>query len=87
MSIGANLLLILIGAILTFAVNAHPHGVNLNALGAVFLVVGAISMAITLVMQKRRRSVVTQRKVYGDGTPSSGQVVEERRTFDDPQIY
>jgi uncharacterized membrane-anchored protein len=87
MSIGANMLLILVGAILTFAVTAHPRGINLNALGMVFIVIGLISMAITLTLQKRRRSVVTQRKVYGDGTPASGQVVEERRTFDDPQAF
>lgn len=88
MSIGGSLLLILVGAVLTFAVTAKPHGVNLGTLGVVFMVVGVIAMTLTLTLQQRRRSILTRRKVFDENAPGPGQVIEESRTYEDPpQAY
>ena len=46
MRIGAALLLIAVGAILKFAVSVNStHGLNLNTMGVILMVVGAIGSA------------------------------------------
>jgi hypothetical protein len=48
MAVGTSLLLIAVGAILAFAVNAQVQGVDINAVGAILMIVGIIGMAISL---------------------------------------
>ena len=49
MGIGVSLLLIAIGAILTWAVSADVSGVDLNTVGIILMVVGAAGALISLV--------------------------------------
>ena len=49
MGIGVSLLLIAIGAILTWAVSADVSGVDLNTVGVILMVVGAAGGLISLV--------------------------------------
>jgi hypothetical protein len=49
MGIGVSLLLIAIGAILTWAVSADVSGVDLNTVGVILMVVGAVGGLISLV--------------------------------------
>ena len=49
MGIGVSLLLIAIGAILTWAVSADVSGVDLNTVGVILMIVGAVGGLISLV--------------------------------------
>lgn len=49
MGIGVSLLLIAIGAILTWAVSADVSGVDLNTVGVILMIVGAAGGLISLV--------------------------------------
>jgi uncharacterized YccA/Bax inhibitor family protein len=49
MGIGVSLLLIAIGAILTWAVSADVSGVDINTVGVILMVVGAVGGLISLV--------------------------------------
>ena len=49
MGIGVSLLLIAIGAILTWAVTADVSGVDLNTVGVILMIVGAAGGLISLV--------------------------------------
>jgi hypothetical protein len=49
MGFGASLLLIATGAILAWAVNVDTSGVDLNTVGYILLVVGAVGAVLSLV--------------------------------------
>ena len=61
MGIGTSLLLIAVGAILKFAVNADISGVELSTIGVILMVVGVIGLLISLffLTQQRDRAVVS----------------------------
>jgi hypothetical protein len=48
MGIGVSLILIAVGAILTWAVNATASGVNITAVGVILMVVGLVGLLISL---------------------------------------
>ena len=47
MGLGMSLFLIAIGAILTFAVNVAAAGIDLNTIGVILIVVGAIGVLLS----------------------------------------
>jgi Domain of unknown function (DUF6458) len=49
MGIGVSLILIAAGAILTWAVNATVSGLDINAVGVILMVVGAVGLVLSLV--------------------------------------
>ena len=58
MSIGTGVVLFVIGAILSFALNIELSWVDLRLVGYILMVAGAITFIIGLVlMMRRRRSV------------------------------
>jgi Domain of unknown function (DUF6458) len=62
MRIGGSLFLIALGAIMTFAIHKHVSGVDLNAIGVILMIVGAVGLVISLVwMSTRRRTDVIRR--------------------------
>jgi uncharacterized protein DUF6458 len=72
MSIGASIFLIAVGAILEFAVTVeNPKGFDLNAIGVILMIVGAIGLFISLLWARRavpatwgrRETVVHERDV------------------------
>jgi hypothetical protein len=48
MGIGVSLILIAVGAILTWAVNATVSGLNINTIGIILMVVGAIGLILSM---------------------------------------
>jgi hypothetical protein len=61
MRIGASLLLIAIGAILKFAVTKHVSGINVQTVGVILIVIGAVGLLFELIMWgTRRRTVITR---------------------------
>jgi hypothetical protein len=69
-----SLFLIAAGAILTFALNLHVGGVNLDIVGWILIVVGALGLIVTMVIWGGRR---------GGGGPTTT-YVEERRDVGPP---
>jgi Domain of unknown function (DUF6458) len=61
MGIGASIFLIVLGAILTFALDLEVGGVDLDAVGWILMVGGAIGLIFTaFIWGPRHRSVVTR---------------------------
>jgi hypothetical protein len=48
MGIGVSLVLIAIGAILTWAINATVSSVDINAVGVILMIVGAVGLLLSL---------------------------------------
>jgi hypothetical protein len=69
--IGGCIILIAVGAIITFATDWHANGVNVDLLGLILMAVGIIGLASYVSIFKRRRVPPTP---DGDVPP----VVEER---------
>lgn len=60
MRIGGAIVLLAIGAILTFAIRLNDsHGFNINTIGIILMVVGGIWLIAELVVYGRRRNTVT----------------------------
>jgi hypothetical protein len=49
MGIGVSLLLIAGGAILAWAVNKSPSGIDVNAIGVILLIVGVIGLVLSMI--------------------------------------
>ena len=80
MRIGGALILVALGAILTFAINVNDtHGFNINTIGVILMIVGAIwAIAEIAVAATRRRTDVVQ-----TNTPAGS-----RTTYSEPnQMY
>ncbi|KQZ07663.1 hypothetical protein ESP57_17635 [Agromyces fucosus] len=60
MSIGLGILLVAIGAVLTFALNVTVDWIDLDLVGYILMVAGAIVIIFGLIfMMRRRRSIST----------------------------
>jgi hypothetical protein len=65
MGIGAAIFLLAAGAVLTFAINATVNGVDLDAVGVILMVAGAVGVVIALVASRRAgRDRVVATDVY-----------------------
>jgi Domain of unknown function (DUF6458) len=81
MGLGVSLVLIAIGAILTWAVNAEVSGVDIQVIGVILMIVGLVGFLMSLLFWSswggwggyttRRRTAVVD----------DGPVVEERRVY------
>jgi len=69
MGIGVSIFLIAVGAILTFAVNATLSGIDIQTIGVILMIVGALGLIVTLmIFGPRRRAAggVVEERVYDD---------------------
>jgi type IV secretory pathway VirB3-like protein len=79
MSLGVSIFLLVVGAILTFAVNVTTSGFNIHVVGIILMIGGAIALLLTVMFwssfspRRRRRTMVDS--VYDGGD----RVIEERR--------
>lgn len=86
MGIGVGIFLMVLGAILTFAVETKVPGINVNALGVILMLIGLVALVYSLLFWSnltpwgRRRAVARRRMV---GLDDSVEVVDEP-PFDDP---
>lgn len=74
MGIGVAVFLIAVGAILTFALETEVSGIDLDTVGVILMIVGAIGLLVTLLMFGgngfgARRRVVDEEVV--DGAPGT----------------
>jgi hypothetical protein len=84
MSLGASLVLIAIGAILTWGVTFQTTGIDIDAVGVILMVVGIVGALVSMMFlynwspyPYRRRSVVSD--VGPDHAHDAGVVVERER--------
>ena len=71
MGIGVSVFLLAVGAILTFAIEVDStEGLNVNTVGVILMVAGAIGLLWALMMTSRRRATYVEerpvRTVYED---------------------
>jgi hypothetical protein len=78
MRLGTAIVLLALGAILTFAVNVSVSGLNLHVVGWILMIAGAIGIVLELALwgprQRSRRVVTTD----GAGRPVRSTVEDER---------
>ncbi len=78
MGIGISVFLLAVGAILAFAVDASVSGLDLDTIGVILMIVGAIGLVTTMAIFGRnsvgRRSVVTD--TYVDDGPVGRRTVD-----------
>jgi hypothetical protein len=76
MTIGGSIALIIIGAILRFAVTVKTTYVDLKAIGVILMIAGVIGLIASVAV------VVSRRRARARGTT---QVYEQRRYVEPPQ--
>ena len=80
MGIGVSIFLIAVGAILTFAVDVSTSGFNINTVGIILMIVGALGLITSLIIwgpRRRSASSVTYDEGYASGPPTGRRVVRE----------
>jgi len=70
MGIGTSIFLIAVGAILDFAVDVQVQGFNLQTVGVILMVVGAIGLVLSLIFWSSWGGFGSPRTTYvDDGAP------------------
>ncbi|MCD2442536.1 DUF6458 family protein [Agromyces sp. SYSU K20354] len=84
MSIGLGIVLVVIGAILTFALNITVEWINLQLVGYILMGAGVVVIIIGIVLLARRRRTVATSRTSVD--PATGDQVtrNERSTPEEP---
>jgi hypothetical protein len=75
MGTGVSLILIAVGAILTWAVNATVSGLNINTVGIILMVVGAVGLVLSLMFWSSWGGVngtARRRTTVVDDSPPAG---------------
>jgi hypothetical protein len=76
--IGASLFVIALGAILAFAVDWSPSGIDLETVGIILMIVGGVLFMLSLIILATRAN---------RGEPlEDGGIVEERRIYNDDPL-
>ena len=82
MSIGLGIFLLVVGAIMVFALNVTVEWMDIELVGYILMGAGAAIMIIGIVLLTRKRSTVTTTRSAVD--PASGeQVTSQKRSVDD----
>lgn len=70
MGIGVSLFLLAVGAILTFAVEASVSGIDINTVGIILMIIGALGLLLSMLFwssfspyRREDRTVVRERDV------------------------
>ena len=77
MSIGASIFLLVVWAILTFAVDVTAEGFNINTVGIILMVAGVIGLLLSLLFWSNLSPYRRRRRV--DTALPEERIVEERR--------
>jgi predicted membrane channel-forming protein YqfA (hemolysin III family) len=73
-SLGVSIFLLVVGAILTFAVNVSTSGFSINTVGVILMLAGALGVVLSLLFWSSFSPYRRGRTVAGGDT-----VIEERR--------
>jgi len=69
MGTAVSLILIAVGAILTWAVNAKVEGLDVTVIGVILMIVGLISFVLTLLFWSSWGPGYARRDTYVEGAP------------------
>ena len=91
MRLGTAIVLLALGAILTFATDVTVSGLDLDVVGWILMLVGVVGFVLTLVVWMPRRrvartAVAPVEVVEEHRVAPRRQVVEERRMYEDPPL-
>ena len=75
MGLGVSLILIAVGAILTWAVDVHANGLNVNAIGVILMIVGLVGFVLSLAFW----STWWGPGYFGRGAAPAGRTIRRRR--------
>ena len=75
MGLGVSLILIAVGAILTWAVDVHANGLNVTAIGVILMIVGLVGFVLSLAFW----STWWGPGYFGRGAAPAGRTVRRRR--------
>lgn len=67
MTLGVSLLLVAVGAILTWGVNAEVEGLDVNAIGVILMVVGLVGLVLSMLFWTSWSPVYARRRTYVEG--------------------
>jgi hypothetical protein len=82
MSIGLGIFLLVVGAILVWAIDLTVTGIDLQLVGYILLAAGALVLLLGIVLMTRRRNSVSTTRTVAD--PVSGeQVTRRENSIDD----
>ncbi|TFC78206.1 hypothetical protein E3O45_06265 [Cryobacterium sp. TMS1-20-1] len=82
MSIGLGIFLLVVGAILVWALDVTVTGVDLTLVGYILLAAGALVTILGIVLMTRRRNSVSTTRTIAD--PANGeQVTRRENSIDD----
>ncbi|HVX08117.1 DUF6458 family protein [Humibacter sp.] len=84
MSLGGGIFLIVVGAILAFALNVNVGWIDLHMVGYICLIAGIIITILGIILLTRKRTSRVTRSTTID--PNTGQQVDTTRR-DDPNVY
>ena len=84
MSIGTGVVLFVIGAILSFALNFETGWIDLTLVGYILMGAGVVVFVIGLALMLRRRGAVSEERTTAD--PVSGERVTRRVTERDTPV-
>jgi membrane-bound ClpP family serine protease len=76
MSLGAGILLFVVGAILAFAVQVDVPGIDLNLVGYILMIAGVVGVIIGIVLMTRKRQSISTSRTAAD--PVTGERVSRR---------
>ena len=79
MKIGASLFVLALGAILAFAVDWTPSGIDLKTVGVILMIVGGVLFLLSMIILATRGS-------RGEPLEGQGGIVEERRIYNDDPL-
>ncbi|GLW05910.1 hypothetical protein Misp01_10400 [Microtetraspora sp. NBRC 13810] len=86
MTIAGSIILIMLGAILTWAVDYNIAGLDINIVGVILMLGGLAGLLFGVYrVSMARRTVVVDREEAPVAQPGARRVVTERR-YDDPRI-
>lgn len=71
MSLGLGIVLFAIGAVLAFALNVAVDWINLQMVGIILMIAGAVVIVLGIVLMARRRSAISTSRTMVD--PATGE--------------
>jgi len=77
MGIGIGIFLLAVGAVLAFAVDASVSGIDIQTVGVILMIVGALGILLDLVLFAPRRRAA----VVDDGTVGRTRTVVDRDVY------
>ncbi|MGH3079189.1 MAG: DUF6458 family protein [Gaiellaceae bacterium] len=77
MGISLSILLLAVGAVLTWAVSAEVSGLDINAVGVILMIVGALGLVVSLVFWSSWGGFGSRDAAGGGGGPQTNIVKDD----------